>query len=146
MNNWGSSLELCNLDLYSRKVDFLGSTRKFSCRLESGSGCSSLASHRGGPDSRPSQLMLGLWRHCDRVFSKFFGFPLSVSSTVAVRTHISPRRWTIGPFVAALRDKSHAIIMTWHEQFGVILLTLGDCCWLKWHTTSFTVAHCAALC
>jgi hypothetical protein len=45
-----------------------------------------------GPGSRPGQSMWDLWWkkwHWDRLFSEFFGFPLSIyHSTVSSQTHI----------------------------------------------------------
>jgi hypothetical protein len=57
-----------------------------------GSGRYSLASHRGGPGSRPGQSMWDLWWtkwHCDRFFSEFFGFPLSIHHSPSLSKLIS---------------------------------------------------------
>ena len=51
------------------------------CRLCCGLGCKLLATHHGGPALIPGQFMWVLrWTewHCDRFFSKYFGYPLSV--------------------------------------------------------------------
>jgi hypothetical protein len=67
------------------------------------------------PGLRPGQSMWDLWWtrwHCNRLFSEFFGFPLSISFhrgspysniTVALHTQISSVGRTIGPLLAEVR-------------------------------------------
>jgi len=50
------------------------------CRLCCDLGSKLLATHHGGPALIPGQFMWVLWWtewHCDRFFSKYFGYPLS---------------------------------------------------------------------